>query len=82
MSIIISILKLCDRRSIFDIHLFAIAISHSCDRIDPTFSLVCLEPIAAKNLPDMGFADWFIGSFALSMLLGGLKMIWFSFFVR
>jgi hypothetical protein len=40
-----------------------------------------LKPIF-KNLPDMGFADWFIGSFALSMLLGGLKMIWLSFFVR
>jgi hypothetical protein len=40
-----------------------------------------LKPIV-KNLPDMGFADWFIGSFALSMLLGGLKMLWASFFVR
>ncbi len=40
-----------------------------------------LKPIV-KNLPDMDFADWFIGSFALSMLLGGLKMLWASFFVR
>ena len=29
--------------SIFDVHLFAIAIFNSCDRIAPTFSLVCLE---------------------------------------
>ena len=40
-----------------------------------------LKPII-KNLPDMDFADWFIGSFALSLLLGGLKMFWASFFVR
>jgi hypothetical protein len=32
--------------SIFDVHLFAIAISNSCDRISLTFSLVCLEHIA------------------------------------
>jgi hypothetical protein len=44
-------------------------------------AVVLLKPII-KILPDMGFADWFIGSFALSLLLGGLKMIGASFFVR
>ncbi len=40
-----------------------------------------LKPII-KNLPDMDFADFLIGGFALSLLTGGLKMLWASFFVR
>lgn len=44
-------------------------------------AVVLLKPIA-KNLSDMGFSDWFIGGFAMSLLLGGLRMIWASFFVR
>lgn len=44
-------------------------------------ALVLLKPIA-KNLPDMGLPDFLIGGFALSLLSGGLRMIWASFFVR
>jgi hypothetical protein len=44
-------------------------------------ALVLLKPIA-KNLPDLGFSDWLIGGFALSLLSGGLRMIWASFFIR
>jgi hypothetical protein len=44
-------------------------------------ALGLLKPIA-KNLSDMGFSDWFIGGFALSLLSGGLRMVWASFFVR
>jgi hypothetical protein len=44
-------------------------------------ALVLLKPIA-KNLPDMGFPDFLIGGFALSLLTAGLRMLWASFFVR
>jgi hypothetical protein len=44
-------------------------------------ALVLLKPIA-KNMPDIGFSDWLIGGFALSLLSGGLRMLWASFFVR
>lgn len=41
---------------------------------------IILKPIA-KNLPDLGFADWLIGSVGVSFLLGGLRILWASFFV-
>ena len=44
-------------------------------------ALVLLKPVV-KNMPDLGFSDWLIGGFALSLLSGGLRMIWASFFVR
>ena len=35
----------------------------------------------AKNLPEIGVLDAVIGLFALSLLSGGIKMIFASFFV-
>ena len=44
-------------------------------------ALVLLKPIA-KSMPDIGFSDWLIGGFAVSFLVGGLRMLWASFFVQ
>ena len=35
----------------------------------------------AKNLPDIGVLDALMGLFALSLLSGGVRMIWASFFL-
>ena len=42
-----------------------------------TIGVIILRPIA-KQLPDFGFLDFLIGGFALSMLTGGMKMLWWA----
>jgi hypothetical protein len=45
-----------------------------------TASIFIFRPLV-RNLPQFGLLDFLLGSFALSLLLGGMKMIFASFFV-
>jgi hypothetical protein len=45
-----------------------------------TAAIAILRPLV-RNLPQFGFLEFLIGSFALSLLVGGLKMIGAAFFV-
>ncbi|MBD2152393.1 hypothetical protein H6F44_20060 [Pseudanabaena sp. FACHB-1277] len=43
-------------------------------------AIFILRPIV-RNLPQFGFLDFLISGFALSLLTGGVKMLWAAFFV-
>jgi hypothetical protein len=43
-------------------------------------AIAILRPLV-RNLPQFGFLEFLIGGFALSLLSGGVKMIFASFFV-
>ncbi|OIP78252.1 MAG: hypothetical protein AUK48_02140 [Oscillatoriales cyanobacterium CG2_30_44_21] len=43
-------------------------------------SVLIIKPIA-KNLPQFGFLEFLLGSFALSLLSSGVKMLWSLFFI-
>jgi len=45
-----------------------------------TASVFLIRPLV-RNLPQFGFLEFLIGSFALSLLSGGVKIVWASFFV-
>lgn len=42
--------------------------------------VLLLRPIA-KHLPEIGFANFLVASFALSMVMGGANMMWAALFV-